>query len=65
MVLWRAEMMCGFHVAHDEGNLHEERHNVNGVHGLPEGMDDEHDHDSHHDGQRQGSRKPLQNDAET
>ena len=49
MVLWRAEMMCGFHVAHDEGNLHEERHNVNGVHGLPEGMDNEHDHDGDED----------------
>ena len=38
-------MMGGFHVAHDEGDLHEEWDNVNGIHCLVEGVDDEHDHD--------------------
>jgi hypothetical protein len=44
MILRRTKMMGRFHVAHDEGNLHEERLNVNGIHGLIEGMEDEHDH---------------------
>jgi len=44
MILWSTKMMRRFHVAHDEGNLHEERHNVNRIHGFVEGMDDEHDH---------------------
>lgn len=40
MVLFSAEMVGGFHVAHDKSNLHQEWNDVDGVHAILEGVND-------------------------